>query len=442
MEPLQSEMEVILNDDRVCNITAETTAELLPTGELASVENAIGGSSSPLQQPTIREVDPAVSHSYMPPTEREYRSTGDYDHGTEIVLPVHIIPTGVCIFPGETVPLRLRDHEHRQRAFLQRLLASSGSGSPLLGAIAGARHHQQHTTMGCFAYGTTIEVRSASGVYDGDRAEGLALLATARQRFKLLSVELKEGVPHALVRILTRDELPPLPPEVLQSMPPTSSSASSSASESMSSLCYYPSWVWRMQDCDTIADSVWGRAVECNLVSAAHRKRAADGHRRSGSRDKRDRSGSGGTADAIVETSGAKALHGAPADAGVASGQMTTQVRHTSTSVAADQQQQSSKPEHPWQAVATDPSSFSFWVARNLPVSPLDKNLLLSCPSAYARLKKELELLQKVSIFACARCDAEITTKEHIVGMSETGERARVCDYVCVYVCVRWITSA
>ncbi|XP_068702174.1 protein cereblon-like isoform X2 [Montipora foliosa] len=71
--------------------------------------------------------------------------------------------------------------------------------------------------------------------------------------------------------------------------------------------------------------------------------------------------------------------------------------------------------------VPNSPTEFSFWVAANM---PLDDNLRLqilciNCPTQ--RLRRELDIVRKCSVFCCMECDTRIVEKSDLFSMSVDG---------------------
>ncbi|XP_049878734.1 protein cereblon-like [Pectinophora gossypiella] len=69
----------------------------------------------------------------------------------------------------------------------------------------------------------------------------------------------------------------------------------------------------------------------------------------------------------------------------------------------------------------SEPVSLSFWVARNLALSPRDGLALFVVDNALLRLHMEVRDISRKNVLCCVSCAAEIARREHILAMSSEG---------------------
>lgn len=72
-------------------------------------------------------------------------------------------------------------------------------------------------------------------------------------------------------------------------------------------------------------------------------------------------------------------------------------------------------------SLPTSSSAFSFWIASHLLITNTMRLFLLQIDCSIQRLRCELDLLKKCTIYACINCGNHITQKQHLFNMSVSG---------------------
>ncbi|XP_039263434.2 protein cereblon-like [Styela clava] len=72
-------------------------------------------------------------------------------------------------------------------------------------------------------------------------------------------------------------------------------------------------------------------------------------------------------------------------------------------------------------SLPTSPSAFSFWIASHLLITNTMRLFLLQIDCSIQRMRCELDLLKKCTIYACMHCGNHITEKKHLFNMSVSG---------------------
>jgi hypothetical protein len=274
-----------------------------------------------------------------------------------------------------------------------------------------------------------LELKSTGGLED-DSAEELSILALARQRVAMRKVygQRASNVPLAMADVeILADADAPLPPVDLRK------------------CTFVPELAWRWFDSERWCERLWSLGIQGGIISqeAAVRASALVG------RSTATLSGAGAAAPTsqpmpanaglsvgcgpcrseqqVVSEPASVAVFSAASgmadrsDCGIA--ELTpadAALPQLSASAAAAQ----AVLRRPWQVLGHNPTALSFWLCRNLPAPPADKQQWLQHDSALLRLQAAGRFLEQLSVLRCRRCGAGVAKYSDVVAMSESGVSA------------------
>ena len=298
-----------------------------------------------------------------------------------IELGLHLVPS--ALFPGETVPIKVTAYNAAERGFIESLLREDSDRPRLLaGVVGGFRRTVGFRLMS--RVGVTLEIKSAS-----ERNDEVGIIAIARQRFEIQAdkVCFKQGVPHATIRILDTPSYMPLPPF-----------------DCVSGLGHVHPLFWRTLNVDTLCDKLYSSAKEANLLTAALEHRST----LTCSPD--------ATEVAAVGSANAPLLNIEAVDVNEASLITIENDKQDLSSLLSNQPLKQS-----WQSIALDPTEFSFWLGRSLPMRLEDKQALLEESCIYTRLRRIQQLLQYATVYCCSSCSYPIVKQSDLISFTASG---------------------
>lgn len=220
---------------------------------------------------------------------------------------------------------------------------------------------------------------------DGD----VTVRVMLRARVHFHSISVVDGMPQGSATVL---------PDVELGVPPAC----------LTTAAHAAARVWRCADVHHVAQQAWQLARSSGIVTASHEEAAMLAWTRA-------------TADATVALPGHAHDAAAVTSASHAPTQAHPSVIHTVEDDAAAASRAAFRPRCAWQAMCQDATGFSWWLARNLPLSSTKKQCLLQEHSTLKRLQREVALMQRAAIMSCASCGQDVTQYSSILAMSGTG---------------------
>lgn len=292
-----------------------------------------------------------------------------------VELPLLIL-SSVVLFPGETLPLRLWQLEHIR--LVLHIASAQRRGQPTFLGILNAQREMSGSRQ-ALVVGCTCELVEVDSEWDGSSA--FLAKTRGRQRFQVLcrdghqAVHIREGVPHARVRILSDDC-----PSALRRSPQLSTGA----------IRRHQSTYWPSSVASLLSAHCLVRKAQRIIDSVA----AWEGIK-----------GASGLALARLAESTAESNRGQP---------QKKEEKEDDACAAVDDQ---------------DPVAFSFRLASSLPLDDFKRQQLLSTESIVYRLKLELDLLRTTAgrKLCCAGCENALAKKTAV--FSVPGAEGTVGNY-------------
>jgi len=358
------------------------------------------------------------------PQSRSFSTVNTFDPGQVVTLPLHLLPTPV--FPGELVPVRLTSFEASERDSIRSILRASTSKPVFVGVW---RCYGRGGSTAVANVGCLLELKSTGGLED-DSAEELSILALARQRVAMRKVygQRASNVPLAMADVeILADADAPLPRAELRK------------------CTFVPELAWSWFDSELWCERLWTLGVQAGIISpeAATRASALVGRSAATASDAGAAAptlqplsadaglsvgrGPGRSEQQVVSepasAAGFSATSGTSgrSDCGIADvTPANAALPQLSASAAAAQ----AILRRPWQVLGHDPTAFSYWLCRNLPAPPADKQQWLQHDSTLLRLQAAGRFLEQLSVLRCRRCGVGVAKYSDVVAMSESGVSA------------------